>query len=97
MYEIKIASSFEDVKKQTIAQNGFHQCTEELYFQALESLPPIYLPNGTWQMGEEYSNGLFYTFYERNGVFYSCLCNANYSLANVVPESVINSEANQVI
>ena len=92
-----IATSFEQVKQQTIIQKGFHECSEALYFEALGSVPPIYLPNGTWQMGEPYSGSLYYTFYSNNGKYYSCLCNAAYSLANIVPDAVIEQENNQVL
>lgn len=93
----KTAQTFEDIKKFTILKNGFHECSEKLYFEALGAVPPIYLPNGTWQMGEAYSGSIYYTFFEKNGKYYSCLCNANYSIANIVPDAVLLSEKNQVI
>ena len=93
----KIAQTFDDIKQLTISENGFHQCSEKLYFEALGAVPPIYLPNSTWQMGEAFSGSLYYTFFESNGKYFSCLCNANYSIANVVPDTVLESEKNQVL
>lgn len=92
-----IATNFAQIQAQTIAQKGFHECTEDLYYEALGAVPPIYLPNGTWQMGEPYSGSLYYTFYSKDGKYYSCLCNAAYSIANIVPEAVLEAESNQIL
>lgn len=75
-------NTFQELKRSVNIVRGFVEVTEELYFEALGAVPPNYLKNGTWQMGEEYSNGLFYTFGEKDGKYYGCLCNANYAINN---------------
>lgn len=73
---------FETLKKEVATQKAFVPVTERLYYYSLEVLPPKYLKNNTFQMGECYSGDLYYTFGEKNGQYYGCLCNANFSLNN---------------
>lgn len=78
----KKVDSFEELKRSVNDVRGFVEVTKRLYFEALGAVPPNFLKNGTWQMGEEYSNGLFYTFGEKDGKYYGCLCNANFAINN---------------
>lgn len=78
----KKVDSFEELKRSVNVARGFVEVTEDLYFEALTAVPPNYLKNGTWQMGEEYSNGLFYTFGQKGGKYFGCLCNANFAINN---------------
>ena len=73
---------FETLKKEVNDKKSFVPVTERLYYYALEVLPPIYLTNKTFQMGEAYSGQLYYTFGEKDGQYFGCLCNKNYSLNN---------------
>lgn len=82
LIEVKEYDDFESLKLAVMQKPGFHPVTEKLFYYALEVLPPIYLKNGTFQMGEEVVNNMFYTFGERSGKYYGCLCNANYSIHN---------------
>lgn len=75
-------NDFVCLKTAVMQKPGFHEVTEELFYYALGVLPPIWLKNGTFQMGEEVVNNMFYTFGERGGKYYGCLCNSNYSIHN---------------
>ena len=77
-----LIDNFDTLKKE-VGENGkFLEVTEELFYYALNVLPPIYLPNGTFQMGECYSGDLFYTFGQKDGKYFGCLCNKNFSIQN---------------
>lgn len=73
---------FETLKKEVSNKKSFVPVTERLYYYALEVLPPIYLKNNTFQMGECYSGSLYWTFGQKDGQYLGCLCNSNYSLNN---------------
>ena len=77
-----LVNTFEDLRKQVSETKNFVEITEDLFYYALGAVPPIYLNNGTWQMGECYSGNLYYTFGKRDGKYYGCLCNANFSINN---------------
>lgn len=76
------AENFEQLKEQVLIHKNFVEITEELYNTALGAVPPIYLNNGTWQMGEPYSGTLYYTFGMKDGRYLGCLCNSNFSINN---------------
>jgi hypothetical protein len=80
--EVYKPSNCEEIKEYTALYKSFVEVTEELFFEQLCAVPPIYLPNGIWQCGEAYSGSLHYTFVERNGKYYGCLCNANFAINN---------------
>lgn len=72
-----------DTLRIEVAKTGqFVPVTEKLFYYALEVLPPIYLKNNTFQMGECYSGDLYYTFGEKGGQYLGCLCNKNFSINN---------------
>lgn len=77
-----LIDDFETLKIAVGKCGGFMPVTERLFYYALEVLPPIYLTNKTFQMGEAYSGQLYYTFGEKDGQYFGCLCNKNYSLNN---------------
>ena len=79
--ETKI-NDFETLRKKVSEHGEFVEVTEELFYYALNVLPPIYLKNGTFQMGECYSGDLYYTFGQKDGKCYGCLCNKNFSINN---------------
>lgn len=82
LIEVEPIDNFDELKEAVNKQRSFVPVTERLYYYALEVLPPIYLKNNTFQMGECYSDDLYYTFGEKNGKYYGCLCNKNFSLNN---------------
>jgi hypothetical protein len=75
-------NDFEELKQAVIKEGLFVPVTERLYYYALEVLPPIWLKNNTFQMGECVIDDMFYTFGERSGKYYGCLCNKNFSIHN---------------
>ncbi len=76
------ADNFDELKQAVINKKSFVPVTEKLFYYALEVLPPIYLKNGSFQMGECHSRDLYYTFGEKDGKYYGCLCNKNFALNN---------------
>lgn len=76
------AENFEQLEENVLIQKSFVEVTEDLYYYALENVPPIYLSNGSFQMGECYSGDLYYTFGEKDGKYFGCLCNKNFALNN---------------
>lgn len=79
---MKIASNYTELKALVLEQKGFVEVTEDLYFEALEVLPPKWLSNNTFQVDECVTGNLYHTFGQKNGKYYGCLCNANYSINN---------------
>ena len=82
LIEQEECDNFEAIKEAVIKSGGFVPVSERLYYYALGVLPPIYLKNSTFQMGECVVDDMFYTFGERGGKYYGCLCNKNYALNN---------------
>lgn len=76
------ANSFDELKQAVVTQKTFVPVSEQLYYYALEVLPPNYLKNGTFQMGECVSWNLYYTFGQKEGQYFGCLCNSNFALNN---------------
>jgi len=77
-----LIDDFEALRNAVDKSGTFVPVTERLFYYALEVLPPIYLKNNTFQIGEAYSGELYYTFGEKNGQYFGCLCNKNFSLNN---------------
>lgn len=77
-----LVDDFESLKRYVHILKSFVPVTERLFYYALEVVPPIYLENKTFQMGECFSGDLYYTFGEKDGQYWGCLCNRNYSLNN---------------
>jgi len=77
-----LVDDFEMLKKETMRAKNFVRVTERLHDYALEVLPPIYLKNGTFQMGECYSGRMYFTFGEKDGHFWGCLCDSLFSTQN---------------
>ena len=77
-----LVNDFETLEKEVNDKKSFVPVTERLYYYALEVLPPIYLPNKTFQMGECYSGSLYWTFGQKNGQYFGCLCDKLYSIQN---------------
>lgn len=75
-------NDFDTLKAEVSKTGQFVEVSEELFYYALGVLPPIYLKNGTFQMGECYSRDFYYTFGEKGGKYYGCLCNKNFALNN---------------
>lgn len=82
LIEVEPVNSFDTLKTAVNDNRAFVEVTEDLFYNALGAVPPIYLKNGTFQMGECYTADLYYTFGQRNGKYYGCLCNSNFSLNN---------------
>jgi hypothetical protein len=76
------SETFEQLKQATIDKRGFTEVSKNLFFEAMGAVPPISLPNNTWQMGECVTRDMYYTFGCNNGKYYGCLCNANFSINN---------------
>ncbi len=76
------ADSFDELKQAVINKKSFVPVTEKLFYYSLEVLPPVYLKNGCFQMGECHSGDLYYTFGEKDGKYYGCLCNSNFAINN---------------
>jgi hypothetical protein len=74
--------NFDELKKEVNDKKSFVPVTERLYYYALEVLPPIYLKNKTFQMGECYSGSLYWTFGQKDGQYLGCLCDKLYSIQN---------------
>lgn len=74
--------NFESLRNEVANKHGFVEVTERLYFEALNTVPPIYISSDIWQMGECYTSSLYYTFYCRNNKYYGCLCNSSFALNN---------------
>jgi hypothetical protein len=74
--------TYDQLKEAVLIHKNFVEVSEDLYFDALTCVPPNYLINGAFQLGEEYSDNLFYTFGEKDGKYFGCLCNANFSINN---------------
>lgn len=74
--------NFKQLEQSALNQKSFVEVTEDLYYYALENMPPIYLKNGTFQMGECYFGDFFYTFGKKDGKYFGCLCNKRFSLEN---------------
>ncbi len=81
----EIATSFNEIMYFTDKLKNFVEVTEELYYYALGNVPPIYIGSGMFLMGEAFYKDLFYTFGEKNGKFYACLCNKSFALNNFKP------------
>jgi hypothetical protein len=79
---MKIATNYRELEAEVLEQKGFVEVTEDLYYEALEVLPPHYLSNGTFQVDECVTADLYHTFGQKDGKYYGCLCNANFSLNN---------------
>lgn len=77
-----LINDFDTLREAVNKDSEFVEVTEELFYYALGVVPPIYLSNGTFQMGECYSGSLFYTFGKKEGKYFGCLCNSNFSLNN---------------
>lgn len=76
------ANTFDSLKQAVIDKKAFVPVTERLFYYALEVLQPNYLKNSTFQMGECVTDDLYYTFGEKDGQYYGCLCNANFAINN---------------
>jgi len=75
-----LITNYEELRKAVNDRKSFVEVSEDLYYEALGSVPPIYLKNGTFQVSEPFGRGLFYTFGRKDGKYYGCICNANYSI-----------------
>lgn len=74
-------NSYNDLKKEVSIKGTFVEVSEQLFYDALGSVPPIYIASNMFQMGEAYSNDLYYTFFSDGGKYYGCLCNKNFALS----------------
>lgn len=79
---MKIAKDFGELEYNCLMSQSFVRVTQDLYEDALGAVPPIYLTNGTFQMGERYFKDLYYTFGKKGKKYYGCLCNKSYSINN---------------
>lgn len=79
---MKLSKTFSELKAAVLEHGSFVPVTEDLYYEALGAVPPIFLTESLFQVGEEFSNGLFYTFGVKDGIYYGCLCNSNYAINN---------------
>jgi len=76
------ANTYKELKAKVIARQSFVEVTEELYDEALEVLPPIWLDNGCFMVDEAVTGDVYHVFGRKNGKFYGCLCNKGFALNN---------------
>ncbi|AQX00443.1 hypothetical protein BBD32_02670 [Elizabethkingia anophelis] len=76
------ANTYKELKAKVIARQSFVEVTEELYDEALEVLPPIWLENGCFMVDEAVTGDVYHVFGRKNGKFYGCLCNKGFALNN---------------
>lgn len=79
---MKIANTYKELKELVIESKTFVEVTEELYNEALEVLPPIWLSNGCFMVDEAITDDIHHVFGKKEGKYYGCLCNAWYALNN---------------
>lgn len=78
----KICNTYKELTQQVMEKGSFVEVTYELFEEALCVLPPVWLKNGCFQVGEEHSVGMSHTFGKKDGKYYGCLCNKNFALNN---------------
>lgn len=76
------ATTYKELKANVIIEQNFVEVTEELYDEALEVLPPIWLDNGCFMVDEPITDDVYHVFGKKNGKYYGCLCNKGFALNN---------------
>lgn len=79
---MKIAATYKELEKQVLENQNFVEVTEDLYYEALEVLPPIWLENGCFMVDEPKIDNTYHVFGRKDGKFYGCLCNKSFALNN---------------
>ena len=82
LIEIPVSNTCQELEKAVLEYKCFVPVTEELFYYSLGVLPPIWLKNGCFQVDEPKIDDIYYTFGERNGRYYGCLCNKTFALNN---------------
>lgn len=82
LIELPESKTYDELNEAVLKYGSFVPVTEDLFYEALEVLPPIWLKNGFFQVDEPKIDDLYHTFGKRNGRYYGCLCNKNFALNN---------------
>jgi hypothetical protein len=79
---MKVAATYKELEKLVLEEQNFVEVTEDLYYEALEVLPPIWLANGCFMVDEPKHEDLYHVFGRKDGKFYGCLCGKGFAMDN---------------
>lgn len=78
----QVASTFKELEKMVIEKQSFVEVTEDLYYEALEVLPPIWLENGCFMVDEPVTEGIYHVFGRKGEKTFGCVCTRSFALNN---------------